>query len=402
MKLKSCIEGAGIAGALALLTLAGCGGGSDSPKPSATPSKAVGAIYQPGDVSFGVLAPTSGQQERRGQDLVDGAQLAIADLNVRGGVNGHKAALVTYDDGCDAKTARERALTLKKSEVAGALGGICASAAGAAARTLGSELPFLVTSANAPSIVSARRTPTAFLTNGTPYQAALATSHWLAFQRAQRISVVTEDDPASKFRGAQLVKLVSPVPKPLSHQAVPAGTTDWDAYAKTALAGRPDVIYWSGSAAGGGALAAALQAAGYDGKFVASAESASPEFVSAAGAGADGAFVIAPASPQYLPAAAAWAKRFEARFKRAPGFDALQAYEGVRALAQAVTQSGKVDRARNSRQLAVLDGSYKTLLGDDGLSFATDHTIKFDNNIALKVQGAKFVVDNMLRSGAEG
>jgi branched-chain amino acid transport system substrate-binding protein len=402
VKLKSWIGGAGIAGALALGTLVGCGGGSNSPKPSATPGKAVGAIYQPGDVSFGVLAPTSGQHQQRGQDLIDGAQVAIAEINVRGGVNGHKAALVTYDDGCDAKTARERALALKDSKVAGALGGICTSAADAAARTLGSELPFLVTSANAPGIVSARRTPTAFLTNGTPYQAALATAHWLAYQRAQRISVVTEDDQASKFRGAQLVKLAAPVPKPLSQQAVPANTTDWDRYVKAAMAGGPDVIYWAGSASGGGALLAALRQAGYDGKFMASAESAGPEFLSAAGAAAGGAFVIAPASPQYLPAAGAWAKRFEARFKRAPGFDALQAYEGVRALAQAVTQSGKVDRARNSRQLAILDGSYKTLLGDEGLTFAPDHTIKFDNNIALKVQGGKFVIDNALRSGAEG
>ena len=74
----------------------------------------------------------------------------------------------------------------------------------------------------------------------------------------------------------------------------------------------------------------------------------------------------------------------------------------MRALAQAVTQSGKVDRDAQRRELAVLDGSYKTLLGDRGLSFSPDHTIKFDNNIALKVDGGKFVVDNTLRSGAEG
>ena len=36
------------------------------------------------------------------------------------------------------------------------------------------------------------------------------------------------------------------------------------------------------------------------------------------------------------------------------------------------------------------------------LAFASDHTIKYDNNIALKVDGGKFVVDNTLRSDAEG
>src|SRR3954471_17709763 len=144
---KSRIGGAGIAGALALLVIAGCGG-SGKPKPTATPGKLANGGYVAGDVSFGVLAPTSGPHAERGRDLVDGAKMAVAELNVRGGVNGHKAALVAYDDGCDAKTARERAQALKGSdEIAGAVGGICESAASAAARTL-SGLPFLVTSAN--------------------------------------------------------------------------------------------------------------------------------------------------------------------------------------------------------------------------------------------------------------
>src|SRR6185503_6878488 len=98
---------------------------------------------------------------------------------------------------------------------------------------------------------------------------------------------------------------------------------------------------------------------------------------------------------------AKWTQDFQSKFKHEPGFDALQAYEGVRALAQAVTQSGKVDRARNSEELALPDAAYKTLLGDTGLAFAADHTVKFDNNIALKVAGGKFAVDNKLRS-AEG
>src|SRR3954471_6306220 len=396
---KSRIGGAGIAGALALLVIAGCGG-SGKPKPTATPGKLANGGYVAGDVSFGVLAPTSGAHAQRGRDLVDGAKMAVAELNVRGGVNGHKVALVTYDDGCDAKTAHASALALKGSKAAGAVGGVCDAAAGAAARTLGSGVPFLVTSANAPGIVSARRTPTAYLTNGTPYQSALAASHWFVFQRAQRLAVLTEDDSASKFLGAEVRKLSSPVPHLTTQQTVPAGTKDWSDHVKTALKGHPDTIYWAGSAAGAGALVKALREAGYKGTFAASAESASPAFLAAGGRAADGAVVIAPATPEALPTASKWTQTFKSRFKHDPGFDALQAYEGVRALAQAVTQSGKVDRERNSAELAVLDGTYTTLLGDKGLEFSTDHTIKYDNNIALKVDGGRFVVANTLRSGA--
>src|SRR3954452_4854688 len=238
---KSRIGGAGIAGALALVLFAGCGG-SSKPKATATPAN---GGYLAGDVYFGVLAPTSGAHAQRGRDLVDGAKMAVAELNVRGRANGHKVALVTYDDGCDATTAQTSALALKGSKAAGAGGGVCDGAAGAAARTLGSGVPFLVTSANAPGIVSARRTPTAYLTNGTPYQAALATSHWVVFQQAQKLALVTEDDRASKSLGSQVLGLASPAPKPLTQQAVPAGTKDWGTYVKAALAGEPDTVYWA-------------------------------------------------------------------------------------------------------------------------------------------------------------
>jgi branched-chain amino acid transport system substrate-binding protein len=385
-------KGAGIAGALAVLALAGCGH-KDAPKqPAKAPVPANGG-FRPGQVSFGVLAPLSGAEAARGKDLVDGAKMAIADLNVRGGVLGQKVALVTYDDKCDAREGRAGAASLKGAEVVGAVGGICADAARSAARELGAVKPFLVTSANAPSIVSAR-TKHAYLINGTPYQSALATVHWLSYSTAQKLSVVTADDRASRYLGEQVLGLSAPVPKPVSQQAVKAID---DTVVKTALTGDPDTVYWAGPAADGGKLLAALTDAGFHGAFIASEASESTEFLAAAGDAAEGAFVIAPATPQNLPEAAAWAEQFEQRFGHEPGLDALQAYDGVRALAQAVTQSGKVDRRRNNQELALLDSSYKTFL-DEGLSFASDHTIKYDNNIVLKVQGGKFVVENTLRS----
>ncbi len=387
------LKGAGLAGALALF--AGCG---DSPKPAAPAAPKASAGFLPGRVSFGVLAPLSGPHGERGRDLVDGARMAVADLNVRGGVNGQRVGIVAEDDGCEASAGRAGARRLREREIAGALGGICASAAGAAARTLGTGLPFLVTSANAPGIVSARRTPTAYLTSGTPYQSALATVHWLAYRTAQRLSVVTEDDRASRYLGRQVLGLSAPAPKAVSEQAVPAGTTDWSTTVKAALAGDPDFVYWAGSAAGGGSLLAALRDADYEGAFVASEDSESPEFLAAAGESAEGAFVIAPASPQNLPAAADWTARFTERFGHAPGRDALRAYEGLRALAYAVQESGKVDPERNASELAGLDEGYTTFLGGPPLQFASDHTIKFDDNIALTVSGGAFTVADLLRS----
>jgi branched-chain amino acid transport system substrate-binding protein len=378
-------------GALVVL-LAGCGGKDNGSKPAAAKAQ----IWTRGDVSFGVLAPLSGSQDARGKDLVDGATLAAEDLNIRGGVLGKRVKLLTLDDGCAAGPSRMSAKHLESQPLGGVLGGVCSDAASAAARTLGSGLPFLVTSANSPRIVSAKRTPTAYLTNGTPYQAALATIHFLVFQQAHTLATVSTTDKASKTLAEQVLGLASPAPKAVSEQTLDPASADYAQIARTALAAKPDTVYFAGPADASGKLAAALHDAGFDGSFIASAASESPGFIAAAGAAAEGAFVIAPASPQNLPDAAAWTKRFTTRFKRAPGRDAMLAYDALRALAQAVTQTGKVDPKLNSAELPKLQDAYGGFLG--GLQFAADHTVLYDSNIALKVSGGSFALANTLRT----
>ncbi|WP_066948116.1 branched-chain amino acid ABC transporter substrate-binding protein [Microtetraspora fusca] len=375
--------------ALTVLTLPAAGGCSSGGATPAAPR---------GDIAFGVIAPLSGPESARGQDLVDGAQMAANDLNVRGGVIGLHVSLVTVDDECLDDSGKEAAKRLHLTEsVAGAIGGVCDDAAEAAARVLGGNgVPFLITSANSPTSVSAEDTPTAYLTNGTPYQEALATVHWMAYNTAQRLAVIADDTPQSAYLVKQVISVASPVPKVVSKQTLTAGRQDIAAAAATALAADPDVVYWAGSAQESGRLAAALRKAGYKGMYIASAQSESPDFLSAAGTdGAEGAYVIATASPQNLPAAEAWTKRFTKAFGRAPGRDALQAYDALRALGQAVTQTGKVDRALNSEQLTKLEDTFTTFMG--ALRFAPDHTVKYDNHLVLTVKSGAFTLANMLR-----
>ena len=371
-----------------VVLLAGCG---SSAKPAA--EKPV-QIWKRGDVAFGVLAPLSGDQAARGRDLVDGATFAAEDLNVRGGVLGKRVKLTKLDDGCSAASSRASAKRLLEEEPAGVVGGVCQSAARAAARTL--DVPFLVTTANSPRIVDVKRTPNAYLTNGTPYQSALAAVHFLALQNTHRLATVSTDDRAAKTLAKDVLGLASPAPQAVSEQTI-AADADLAAVARTALASSPDVVYFAGPAAVSGGLVAALRDAGFDGTFVASAESEDAEFVSAAGDAAEGAYVIAPAGPQNLPAAAEWAARFEERFKRAPGRDAMLAYEALRALAQAVTQTGEVDAERNGAELPRLADGYGGFLG--GLRFAADHTVMYDSNIALRVGDGEFQLADTLRSG---
>ena len=74
--------------------------------------------------------------------------------------------------------------------------------------------------------------------------------HWLAYPRAQKLSVVTADDRASATSASRCSGLSAPAPKPVAQQAVqPRSPT---AVVKAALTGDPDTVYWAGPAADGG------------------------------------------------------------------------------------------------------------------------------------------------------
>src|SRR5205085_12155506 len=58
------------------------------------------------DITIGVAGPMTGQYASFGQQLKNGADMALADINAAGGVMGKKLAIEVGDDACDPKQAR--------------------------------------------------------------------------------------------------------------------------------------------------------------------------------------------------------------------------------------------------------------------------------------------------------
>ena len=57
------------------------------------------------DITIGVAGPITGQYAAFGEQLKQGAEQAVADINAAGGVNGEKLVLEIGDDACDPKQA---------------------------------------------------------------------------------------------------------------------------------------------------------------------------------------------------------------------------------------------------------------------------------------------------------
>src|SRR5437773_6871060 len=65
-----------------------------------------GTAFAQDTIKIGVAGPMTGQYASFGQQLKNGAEMALADINAAGGVMGKKLAIEIGDDACDPKQAR--------------------------------------------------------------------------------------------------------------------------------------------------------------------------------------------------------------------------------------------------------------------------------------------------------
>ncbi|MFJ2033978.1 branched-chain amino acid ABC transporter substrate-binding protein [Streptosporangium sp. NPDC087985] len=360
--------------------------GRDAPRPQ-------------GEITFGVLAPLSGDMAERGQDLVDGARLAAAEINDRGGVLGRQVSLAVEDGGCASATAEQAATGLAAKSVVGVIGGLCEDAAVAAAKAVAADgTPFLVSSARADRLVGAGL-PSVFLMEGTVHQEAMAAVHWMGYRSPQRVAVLGDGSPASRRLSGLVTDRVKADGLEVSSRSAGVKEPELAELAGTVAGSKADFVYWTGAAGPGGRLVSALRQAGYTGYFMASSQSDSSEFLQAAGGAAENAFLTTTAGPRLLPAAADWVTRFKDRYRRDPGRDAMQAYDALRAVAQAVLQAGDTAPSKVVDNLPRLE-DFTTFTGT--LRFAADHSLAYDNYVIAQVRGGTFTLASKLRTDQLG
>ena len=387
-------KGAVVALVVTGLVVGGCGDSKKADTPQLT-----------GTLTFGVLAPIQRQGElgTRAKDLMDGANLAVNELNGSGGVLGKKVQLNVVDDACDAGVAYEAAksfLSDGDDSAVGVIGGMCDIAAEREVPVIDSTgIPFLVTSATQNGLVS-EDLQSSFQMNGTVYQQALSSTFWMNYKEAARLAVVQDDSAESKALAREAIGLIDKTPKLVSLQTVEPGGQKLETIAEAAVAAKPNFILWTGGPQKGGELIAALRDAGYKGTFTVTAGNEDPAFLAAAGTAGEGTYVMATATAQNTPMASEWADRFEAAYGRAPGFDAQQGYDSIRTLAHGVARAKSTDGAKVAAQISTLDMKFVNALGV--VRFAHDHTLLYDNRVILKVKNGAFTWERSLRTDSLG
>jgi branched-chain amino acid transport system substrate-binding protein len=315
------------------VTLAACGTPGDSDSDARSDS---------GPVKIAVVNARSGQLSSLGEWEYKGAKLAIDEWNKKGGVNGRKIAMKSFDDQGDPTTGTNLARKIDSEHYVAMLGTAESAVTIAMASILKmAEIPN-ITSGQADALVD-QKSPFLFL-NGptsTTYDSTLA-KYLIGEKGYRKIAMITNNgsfgagehdafEKAAKDAGAV----------PVTDQVVTTDQKDFSAALTAIRAKKPQVVFIGAEEVQAGLIVKQARDLGITAPFAGAAPQGTPVFMDTAGEAAVQGTIVS--SPYLSNDASPAARRFADAYRAAYGEDAelhgAKAYDGANILLTALDDS---------------------------------------------------------------
>ncbi len=317
----------------------------EAPVQASTPPPPAKPALQP--VKLGVFLPLSGDQASFGNDAINGARLAVEELNQNGGVLGRPLEIVLRDTASDAATIPGIVKDLTGKEGVPLLIGEVASArsieAAGVAQSLG--IPMI-------SPASTHRDVTAagefvFRTCYAEPSQGAAMARFAASVRATKAAILTEtanpysQELAKSFRDSFLAsggEIAADI-------AFTPGSEDFKSIMEEIRAKGAEVIFLPSYYPEAAPLIRQARLLGIDMPFLGGDGWDSPEFLKQAGSAVENCYQANHFSAQQdLPEVQTFVKAYEARFGAPPPPLAALTYDAVKVGAAAIATAGSENR----------------------------------------------------------
>ena len=375
---------AGAVAAVLIAALAACGGADDS---------AAADIAGPEVVRLGTLVPLSGRSSPSGKSMVNGAQLAISEANAAGGVLGRQIELVIEDDACDPGTAVTAAGKLVAADIAVSVGGYCSSATVPTLkifRTAG--VPMVVAQSNSTDLLGPGY-DSVFLICGTVTAEASFAVGWMTRLGLRRLAIV-HDGTSFPTTLAQATAAAARSSGDLTVTAeleLSQGAPSYNRIAEAVIAGRAEVVYYTGYYAEANQLVKDLRTRGYAGKIVVGdGATDGPLLRNLTAAQSKDVYGTALLFPEFMPELADWSARYRAAYGTAPGPSTVEAYDAVTVALDAIRRAGSVDHEAVRKALG--DTDMQAMSGP--MSFNADGTRAVPKFLLLRAEGDGFKLES--------
>jgi len=346
--------------------LAGCGGGSDQ-----------GPVKLSGGVPVGAVLALTGNANVYGQNQKTGLELALAEINGSGGINGTPVALTLEDGGSDEASASS-AFTLQIRRGVLALIGPTLSQQAFAADPIAQRLGVpVVAPSNTATGIPQLGSFISRVSAQSSVIAPLSISRALQLNPAIRRAAVfyANDDAYSTAETTIFQKaLTDQGLKPVTVQRTQLNDQDFQTQITAALQQKPDLIVMSLQAVDGGNMIRQLRELGYKGMIVVGNGMNTPNIYPICQKYCDGILIAQAYSPELsTPANNVFLKRFKASGESAaPPQLTAQAYTALQVISEALRRLDKhsplrstpLAEARKGLMKELLAGTYQTPLGE--------------------------------------
>ncbi|BCL74714.1 branched chain amino acid ABC transporter substrate-binding protein [Jeongeupia sp. HS-3] len=338
------------------------------------------------DYSVAIAGPMTGAYASAGEQIKRGAEMAVTDINAKGGVLGQKLKLEIGDDACDPKQAVSVANAMVNKKIVFMHGHWCSSSTIPASDIYNeAQIPMATVSTNPQ--VTERGLKNIFRIMGRDDQQGSIAGGYVAKHFAgKKVAVIDDKSAYGKGLADEMAKGMSAKGlKPALRESITAGEKDYSGLVSKLKAAGVQVLAFGGYHTEIALILRQAKQAGMKLTVMGGDTMSNNELVTAAGGNADSVmFTFAP-DARNIPAAADVVKHFR-NAKVEPDGYTLYAYAAMQLFAQAATQAKSVKYG--DLQKALAGGTFNTVVGK--MSFDAKGDLKAPGFVVYQWKGNKY------------
>ncbi len=325
------------------------------------------------DILIATAGPMTGQYATFGEQMKNGAIMAVADINAAGGVLGQKLKLLVEDDACDPKQAVAVANKAASEGVVFMAGHFCSGSSIPASKVYEEENILQISPASTNPKLTEEGGDNVFRTCGRDDQQGIVAGDYLADHFADKKIAVLHDKTAYGKGLADETKkqLNKRGIKETMYEAYTAGEKDYSALVTKMKAAGIGVVYVGGYHTEAGLIIRQAHDQGYKPQLVSGDALVTDEYWKITGKTGAGTLMTFSPDPRKNPVAAPVVKRFRDKGIEPEGYN-LYTYGAIQAWAQAVEKAGKTDT--DDVVKALRTNTFETVLGNIGFNEIGDVT----------------------------
>lgn len=352
---------------LAALSLGAC---SEQKKPVEAPKAPAAPVVaaEPSkadieEITIYLSGPHTGQLATFGEQFRRGGEMAVKDINAKGGINGKKVKLVLGDDQCDPKQAVSVANKAVSEKATAVIGHFCSGSSIPASDVYAEANIVMISPSSTNPTLTDRNLKNVFRVCGRDDQQGVVAAEFINTKyKGKKVAILHDKSAYGEGLAKEVQKaLAAGGGKEVLFEAITPGEKDYSTVVSKIKKAKADLVYLGGYHPEAGLIVKQLREQGSKAVLMGADALISKEFWQVAGDAGEGTIATFSPDPRKDAANAELIARYKAENFEPEGYT-LYSYAAFEAYSQAAAKAGSV---KTDDVIAALKGNtFKTVLGE--------------------------------------